>query len=151
MLLDAKEWVKEIDKKTQLLLQEDPHFYPEDRAEMIAHSISRYIAELQPMLRKAGKKEEFLQESVSIGELELTIEEISIRRGNVDLGTESSTRVDNKFGFTEPTEPVEKYIPDEALLAIEQICNEYFEDLAGVVFDTGLPKQDGFTTEEPTR
>lgn len=135
MLLDAKEWVREIDQETKLLLSQDRTFYPEDRAELVSHAVSRYFSELLPMLRRAGTAEEFLSETISLDGESYQIRQLALRRGNVEVGDRSiqQNHITEQIAGAIDEHP-DKYIPADAFLQIEMICNEYFEDLAGATF-----------------
>jgi hypothetical protein len=95
----------------------DKQFPPQTRDRFVVEKVVDYIHELRPLLKKVGREDEFCSEIVTFGGGEVSIGEIIERRGRA------------------PDQSETEYLPYEASMAAWDICNEYFEDVAGAVFE----------------
>jgi len=96
----------------------DKEFSSADRDRFIVEKVVDYIHELRPLLKKQERAEEFLEETVTTdGGQEVTIQEVIDRRGRLTDGTEAD------------------YLGYRASMAVWDICNQHFEQVAGVVFE----------------
>ena len=134
-LHDAKEAVKTRKDESLQLERINRSFTASQRDRFIAEKLVDYIHELRPLLRKAGREEGFLHERVgTVNEIDVTIESIIDNRGYIP-NDDPNTQTDNSDSGT--------YIPYEMSMAAWNICNDYFEDLAGAVFEPSSPGPEG--------
>lgn len=117
-LHDAKEAVKRRKDNTLELQRLNRDFPAQQRDRLVAEKLVDYIHELRPLLRKTEREKDFLAEEVdgSNGE-SVTIQSIMESRGYVSGN----------------------YISYSVSMAAWDICNSYFEDVAGVVFERNSP------------
>jgi len=104
----------------------EKQFSSGDRDRFIVEKVVDYIHELRPLLKKAGREEDFLSEEISsAGTSTVTIDDVIDSRGRIEQESET------------------EYLNYRASMAAWDICNQYFEDVAGVVFeqDSADPEQ----------
>jgi len=98
----------------------DKEFSSEDRDRFIVEKLVDYIHELRPLLQKAEREEEFLSEEVKAEDGDISIETIISTRGRT-----------SQSGSTDG----ESYLNYRSSMRAWDICNGYFEDVAGAVFE----------------
>jgi len=130
-LHNAKEAVKHRKDDVLELERVNRTFTAGQRDRFIAEKLVDYIHELRPLLKKIDREEEFLSEEVgTVNSTTVTIQSIIETRGYVS-GGDSGRYSDN----TNPGE----CILYQASMAAWDICNDYFEDVAGAVFEESSP------------
>lgn len=123
-LHDAREAVKTRKDEALSLERRNKKFSSEDRNRFIAEKLVDYIHELRPLLKKTAREDDFLNEEIdTVNSTRVTIELILENRGFVP---ETDDRHSSDGG---------RYIPYEASMAAWDVCNDYFEDVAGAVFE----------------
>lgn len=96
----------------------DKQFSTDDRDRFIVEKVVDYVHELRPLLRKADREEDFLDEDIEAGDVDsVTIADVMDDRGRVGDGGDR------------------RYLDYRASMAAWDICNQYFEEVAGVVFE----------------
>lgn len=135
-LHSAKEAVKDRKDDALDLERRSRKFTAEDRDRFVVEKLVDYIHELRPLLSKGGRAEQFLDEEVRLRDGEtISLEEVLADRGAI-----IDDRRDGESGERE-------YLPYEASMAAWDVCNQYFEDVAGAVFENdGLPTESGFNS-----
>jgi hypothetical protein len=120
-LHDAKEAVKERKDNVLSIEQSNRQFNPRDRDRFVVEKLVDYIHELRPLLKKIGREEQFLDEAVETPVQDaVTIQSIINSRGY--MGDEDG------------------YLSYQASMAAWDVCNGYFEDVAGAVFEERSPE-----------
>jgi len=130
-LHNAKEAVKRRKDDALELERVNRTFTADQRDRFIAEKLVDYIHELRPLLKKIDREEDFLAEEVgTVNSTTVTIQSIIDSRGYVSSGDTSRYSDNTESGG---------YIPYEATMAAWDICNDYFEDVAGAVFEESSP------------
>jgi hypothetical protein len=129
-LHNAKEHVKT--RKDTLLHREQQQrgraWTADKRDRFIAEALVDYIHELRPLLKKNDQEDEFLSEEVgAVNSTMVTIETIVDGRGYIPKNGSA-----NRYGIGEDSG---MYLPYQYSMVAWDICNDYFEDVAGVVFE----------------
>jgi len=129
-LHSAKEAVTEMKDRALDREATDRTFSAQRRDRFVAEKLTDYILELSSLLSRVDRDDEFLQRTVSYDGRDLTLQEIIDRRGRV---------------VDDGDDPIPYYISMQAW----DICNRYFEQVAGAVFESGsMPKEIGFDSTE---
>lgn len=118
-LHDAKEAVKETKNAAVSNEVIEEQIYPDQRDHIVAERVTDYIHELRPVLAEKSETaaEEFLSETVEFDGEAVTLQEIMLSRGRV--GDDGA------------------HLPYYASMQAWDICNGYFERIAGAVFEPG--------------
>lgn len=113
-LHEAKEAVKQRKDDALELERLNREFTRGMRDRFIVEKVVDYIHELRPLLRKIDREEDFLSEEVAIVDDEtVTVQDIISTRGELENG----------------------YLPYAASMDAWDICNDYFENIAGAEFE----------------
>lgn len=138
-LHDARDRVREIKDEAFRLEKTERTVSERDRDQFVAEALADYIAELRVVLARRGGDEdsgdeEFLNETVMTRRealAEISIDDIRQQRGHVSI---EERRVPISY---------------ETAMRAWDICNSYFEEIAGATFETeGMPKERGFQSVE---
>jgi len=128
-LHNAKETVKT--RKDTLLHKEQQKgrvWTADKRDRFIAEALVDYIHELRPLLKKNEQEDDFLSEEVGVvNNTTVTIGTIVDGRGYIAKNGSA-----NRYGIGDDSG---KYLPYQYSMVAWDICNDYFEDVAGVVFE----------------
>lgn len=121
-LHDAKDRVRELRDTTLRREQFDRSFTKAQRDLFVAEAVTDYIDELEPLLDKIERADEFLEQEVAtINDETITLRDIQASRGTITIEDKTHR------------------IPYQASMDAWRECNRYFEQVAGVVFDEEMP------------
>lgn len=124
-LYDTREYVVTVkDQTMEWVDDQDPNgfrwFTERHQNRHVAEALVDHLAELRPVLKKAGREEEFLNEEIgTVAGETLSIGDILRNRGQVD------------------TEDGRAYIPWRMSMDAYQETADYFEDVAGAIVEKG--------------
>lgn len=126
-LHDARERVRERKSKALSLEMRRRDFSAQRRDRLVAEAAVDYINELLPVVKRKGDAEDFGSKTVDLGrDGEVSVEEFAQSRGTTDD--------DGRVPY-----------PYQVSMEIWNICNTYFEQIAGAEFEQqGLPAETGF-------